>query len=353
MRVIKQDTLLSQLLGVLLIMLCAAIVVLPLVLQSLLLQDTRPRDSIVAMMEGGAEKPFVYRALVPAMASAITAVTPDVVKTVVTKRVLQWDIWQQMAQHVIVNAGETPKMLSPHYVYPIVVVILLMYMSVVMYGAVLGQLSAALFPHYRRTTLPSDTALAGILMLLMFLNEPIKVYDFPVLAFFSLGLLFLLSQRWAYYLAVFFIATFNKETTILLAGVFAVYYWKRMERKKFLSLLAAQCGLYALAIAILHAVFAASPGEYFHTYGEVIANEFARFSVVRGGMVLAVIGLVISRWKDFPPLLRCSLWLLAADAAIYVRLGQYHEYRVFFDALPVVTVMLAYSISRMRIRQTA
>ena len=59
------------------------------------------------------------------------------------------------------------------------------------------------------------------------------LYDFSTLLFFSLGLLLMVRQKWGWFLFIFTLGTLNKETTIFLYPVFALYFWNRMPRRIF------------------------------------------------------------------------------------------------------------------------
>ena len=56
----------------------------------------------------------------------------------------------------------------------------------------------------------------------------VYLYDFPQLLLFTLGLGFLYQRKWAWFYAVYVLACLNKETSVLLGVVFAVWMGRRI-----------------------------------------------------------------------------------------------------------------------------
>ncbi len=67
--------------------------------------------------------------------------------------------------------------------------------------------------------------------------------DTPMLFFMSLGFLLCLLQRWRYYFLLIFLATFNRESSILLVFLIPALHWQQGHRfiKPFLMALSSYC----------------------------------------------------------------------------------------------------------------
>ena len=87
--------------------------------------------------------------------------------------------------------------------------------------------------------------------------------DFPSLLFFTLGLIFIRRRRWGCFYPLFVIATFNRETTLLLTVIYLLTAWGTEPRRAVGMHLRLQLSLWTAAKALLFAAYRGNPGSEF------------------------------------------------------------------------------------------
>jgi hypothetical protein len=171
-----------------------------------------------------------------------------------------------------------------------------------------------------------------------------KYYDVATAAFFAFGLGLMARGKLLQYLGVFALANFNRETTILLTGVFMVNFLGQLPWRKYLLLAIAQVLLFLAIRAYVMMLYADLPGTtmlvrpienlalFMHSPIDGLAH-WAGFGIV--------IWLCARRWKHAPRILRVAfVVMLPASMILYLVLGWAYEIRVFAEIYPVVWVMV-------------
>jgi hypothetical protein len=288
------------------------------------------------MIHGTADRPFVYRALLPAATRALVALVPDGAKAALVETART-----PSRLRAVFAAMKWESELAPEYLCGVTL----------MYACFWGFFFAMRF--LARATcgpdrLLEDTAsLAAILGLPPFFTYYSYIYDPPALLLFTLGLALMARASWAAYLAVFTLGAINKETIVLLGMVFAIHFRTRMPPRAWIGLLAAQA---AIAIAVrtaLQAAYAQNPGmnvewHLFHNLQLLKAYPIGSFA----GW-LAIAALVAHGWHAKPAFLRDALWVLPALLVLTFLFGLHDELRDYYEAFPVVAVLAAHSLARM------
>ena len=205
-----------------------------------------PPAMLPDMIHGRAHQPFVKRQLVPLIVRAGLAVTPQSLDDCLRSAFERSSI----ARHLRWPAADAPEF---------VLTLAVMYAGMVGFMLVLRRLLVRLL------TL-SDTASHAVVLALaaglpVTYAGKLYLYDFTQLLLFTAGLWLMHQRRWRLYYPVFALACLNKETSILLAGVFACWQGRRILDRPNLPHLLAQ-GLLGLAIlAALAWVFRDNPGS--------------------------------------------------------------------------------------------
>jgi len=198
------------------------------------------------MMQGTAHRPFVYRTLLPTTARLVVAVTPPSLK----ERVAYVVNRDAMLRRTV--AWEPP------HAFDYVVVIALIFLCLVGYGWTLRAL-ARTAPGV--TPLLADFAsVLGLIVLPALFRYHVYPYDPPTLLLSALALLALLRRRHGifYLLLVFF--ALNKETSVLLTGLFLLRERGALRRSHLAMHAAAQLAISAGIRALLLWRFAKNPG---------------------------------------------------------------------------------------------
>ncbi len=196
--------------------------------------------------------------------------------------------------------------------------------------------------------------LAGLALLPLHFGYQNFVYDFPALALFTLGLLFLARRSWIAFYVLWPIGLLNKETFLLLAVVFAAFESDRMPRRELARHVAAQLALALVVLLALAWIFRANPGppiEY-HLARNLRMNPPPRqllHDVLYWGFVI----FALSGWRTAPRLTAATLGVGALLFGSTLFFGFLGEYRDFYEAWPLVLGLALVSLARFRPRARA
>ncbi|MES1929983.1 hypothetical protein SADO_12034 [Salinisphaera dokdonensis CL-ES53] len=180
------------------------------------------------------------------------------------------------------------------------------------------------------------------------------VYDLPA-AMFTLALVLLMAQlaaqptarRYAAYLAVFAVATVNRETTVFLLPAFLLVMWPVVGARRCLGLLALQ-GMVFLAIQLPltelfadnvnpNARLAHTPYEYHLGYNlEALANPL--YTITYLARFSAALYIPLLLWRRFLDRRLAGLLIGFALplAAVALVVGRIVEQRIFIEIVPLI-----------------
>jgi hypothetical protein len=165
------------------------------------------------------------------------------------------------------------------------------------------------------------------------------IYDPLVLAFAAV-LTYLIFREWHLrYLAVFALACFSKETTILFALSYLYCFRGKLPMTRLSAMMAAQIALFAgIYIGLLH-IFSGNPGVLVEHYwldqfnSMLEANSWPGLVAIMAMVLLFAIGITMAH-----PVLRSVFVIAVPLAALFLYGGWPREYRIFFEIWPLVVV---------------
>jgi hypothetical protein len=264
-----------------------------------------PRSTLIKMMTGAADRPFVYRVLVPGVIRVTSVLTPLSAPTVA---------------------------------------LMVMWLSLAGFALAFRSLAR------RFITQPilAETAVLLGLVGLYFSFYFGKIYDFTILFLFTLELVLMQSRRWRIYLLLFPIACLVKETTALLGLVFALHYFRTLDRRTFWTLLLSQVVVFlAIRLAITW-IFRNNPGNAleFHLLDHYRAfRSQPIFFSLWLLMLAAVAGAVAYSWRNKPLFLRHAALATALPLLIlFFSSGGPYELRNLYEAYPAVFLLCFLSL---------
>ncbi|HTK31819.1 MAG TPA: hypothetical protein VL332_07630 [Candidatus Saccharimonadaceae bacterium] len=215
--------------------------------------NVNPRARVPDMVTGVAYRPYVYRTLVPLAIRGLDALVPAPARAAADSAVANSPLLRERLRW------------EPAHATWFAWSVLLGWLSLIAFA--IG------FARLLRAVAACDPALAGLATVAplaacaMLVLVPIHfgyqnfVYDFAELALFTLALAALAASRWPAYYACFALALVNKETSLLLTGVFAIWHWRRMSARALAAHVAAQFALAALVLGAIRLAYAHAPGE--------------------------------------------------------------------------------------------
>lgn len=266
--------------------------------------------SAVAMMDGTAERPFVYRQLVPTVTNLIDQVTPDQIRNKFQSALAENPEKRNFIWRYFPNATESAQAenLWRYYVF---------------YGLTFSCMFLAILAMRQLCIMvthdkPAAT-LAAFVMALIFpilQTEGGFFYDIPELLFMALAVIFAMRGQWLALALLTAAATYNKESFLFF--VIALYPFLRMHYSAKGSVLI-ELLLVAIAVVINLVVkwyFAGNPGDVVqsqlisHLLWLIQPSSYFEFEVNYGvptpkGFniihILLLVFLIRGAWKYVPP----------------------------------------------------
>jgi hypothetical protein len=187
----------------------------------------------------------------------------------------------------------------------------------------------------------------GVLVFVFIFFLECKVYDPSTALLFAFGLGLMARGKWDVYFAVFAFACVNRETSFLLAMVFAMYglvdKWIGGWKAWALAV-GYQVFLFAAIRVCLVTIFADNPGVMMLVRpGENVRGfmELPVLCIVHWGSFAALFWMGLRRWAFAPQLVKVALMVMIPTLMVlYVVLGWSYEVRVFAEVFPVVWWMM-------------
>jgi len=290
------------------------------------------------MVYGTAWKPFVYRTFLPTAVRLISEVIPDDIHDSLSEKV--------ESSKSIMLVLEKFKW-EGEYITEYIIAMILMYFSLLGFVYVFRKLFDEIYA--------SPLWFKNLISIIMLLALPTMfqyysyLYDFPTLLLFTLGLLLLNQRKWNYFLILFFIACFNKETIILLTMIFAIHFYKddKVKRKFYYQLIAVQLIIFGVVKILLYTLFINNPGGFveFHLIDRNYLL-FNGYSLVTFITLLIILLSIFSKWDEKPKFLKDSLWIAVPLLILTLFLGFFDELRDYYEVFPVVVLLISFNIAK-------
>lgn len=295
---------------------------------------TFPPASFRRMLSGTADRPYVYRHLLPLAAHLLSPVLPKQSARQIEK-----------ASETILGAGFfREKLDGTSYPSETVLILIMMYAALIGFAITMRRFVRDLGYSSRVQFLFPPMVLLGSAVFFLGFG---RMYDFPLLLFFSLGLYLMYREAWAWYLLVFACGTLNKETTILLYPAFALYFFSRMPRRKFVVLSGCQFGIYVMIQGIIRFVFRDNSGApvewHFHdwiTQLGAIAKTAPYLPALWAVVLLVTTIAVLHQWPNKPAFIRLALSILPVFVILLVVWGFPLEIRGMLEVYPIVAILV-------------
>ena len=300
------------------------------------------------MVYGRAPQPFVTRTLVPWLIRAAVAVTPPAARARVAEGV----------RRTLTTDGKPVWLYQYPFEFTVAKNILLLF--TVGFAFALWWLA--------RLTLdvpaPAHDAIPAVVLFALpgLYGYGSMLYDLPSLALFTLGLALIAARRFRLYALAFAACVVNKETALLLTLVWAISEARRLKLKQLAFGVYLQVGFWLVVRGFIFWYFRNNPGEAIAVHlfrnAEVLAvpgNWFlfrpvANWLVLPMGFnVLYVLGFIVSLFalKRAPRFLKDACWVVPPVFVLTWLFGNVDEMRVYYELLPIVTLVLFHGLYRL------
>ncbi|MCX7008005.1 MAG: hypothetical protein NTY53_12290 [Kiritimatiellaeota bacterium] len=293
-----------------------------------------PPAMLTDMIRGQAHRPFVTRALAPWLIRGTLQLMPKEM----VQRLTHWAASASQGKALCQKLN-----LQPDQAAETLAMALVSYLALIVFAISLYWFLRAL---YEVTATQCGVAVVLALAALpCFFKYYSYLYDFPTLALFTLGLVFMVRQQWGCYLVSLALTTWSKETAILLPVIFSVHHRVAWRTPKFLWLLGVQLGLYALIRGWLCWLFKNQPGAAveFHLGHNLFLPPYDLGQFIA---LLLVLWSVCADWSRKPLFLKNACIIILPLLGLTLVLGLLDEYRDYYELLPLVVALAFYTISR-------
>lgn len=187
------------------------------------------------------------------------------------------------------------------------------------------------------------TTILCVELLFLLVVKDKKIYDIATVFLITLALGLLARQKFVGFFLLYPLACLNRETTFLLTVFFAIFYFKRIDKRTYWFGLVYQSLIYLAIRLALGLWFIHNPGTlaYYRPLENIrlyIAHPFTTFISV--AFLLLILYFVINKWSGKPIFLRVGFVVFFPILMLlYVILGVSFEFRVFIEVYPIVFLL--------------
>lgn len=287
------------------------------------------------MISGEAHRPFVYRTLVPSTIKIISDNTPVSLKDRVENYFFQKQWFDKLLKISDVS-------------FELILAILLTLGCFIAFPFLLRMLLGKVLdlPSFTLDFMP----LVGIILLPTFFLYNHYIYDPATLVLFTSAFIAIFSSRWKLYYFILPLAVINKETSILLLGVFFFYAFKKMSNTKLILHLSAQFLLWFSLKFLISMHYSNNPGSFveFHLFDHnLILYKHILPLIYFIVVVLLFSYYIFNDWNLKPKFIRFSfLLIIFCQGGLALFLGWIDELRGYYEAYPLAIILMAPTINK-------
>jgi len=302
--------------------------------------------TLANMVNGTAEKPYVYRVLVSEIIAFFVQITPVSVQQsagaalMTLKDCSLIDAVFLQPPHPHPAASEMAQFYMLSYMRMITGIVLCLFLAG--YTIALYKLAATLFPGEQAMIL--FTPLIGLIAVPA-LNG-FYIYDFSALCLATCGYYCLAVKQWRWYLFWFTLACLNKETSVFLCIFYGLWFYRRLPAPFFAKYLGIQLAIYAVIKGAITWWFRDNPGVFIMTRWQSLQASTIMEGYNYHALIINLAGIfmLVHHWQEKPLFARCGLWNFLLMLIAFFLFGHPHEYRVFYDVMPLLVVLITHTL---------
>jgi hypothetical protein len=282
------------------------------------------------MIGGTAHKPFVCRALLPTTTRLIATVTPAQIRSAAT-RITE--------NNPVVRTAFDALGWDAAIAYQFLTASLLMYICFVGFAYYCAKLAIAASRLDNNPLLLPFLALLALYLLPRFFRYASYVYDPAQLCLYTASLYYLARLKLTRFVLFFLLTALNKETSILLIPIFAVFCWTSIPKRQYVALLILLVSVCVAVRALVFWQFYYNPGINSFAIGRTHNLSFyTHLNIYSGsGYFALLLAMACWQWKQRPRFLRIALpFALLPLISLCLFFGWIDEWRAYYEAYPVV-----------------
>ncbi|MBN1634321.1 MAG: hypothetical protein JW917_09170 [Ignavibacteria bacterium] len=302
----------------------------------------RPFD-VDDMIEGKYRKPYVYRTLVPTTIRIISNIIPESIH-----KNTEYFVRQNSKLNATFDNLEWQKEVALKFFISSVFMIL----SFIAFGYLIPNF-VFLFTEIARTYL-NKIFISGLSLVLLpgFFLYGSHIYDPPQLFLFALALYVLYKRKFSLFYPLFILVTINKETSLLLVGIFFFYFYRKIPEKKYVYLIITYVFTYLVVRLFIIYIFSENEGPFLE-YHFSEHNLSIRYSLIaltmNSGFFILLVLLNFLGWKTKPEFIKISFWVIFIPTFVLtIFFGYLDELRIYYELYPILLTSSALTINQLR-----
>jgi hypothetical protein len=301
-----------------------------------------------------AARPYVARTLLPTTVRALSSVVPADLRARAARSVEASPRAQQIFSINKQHLSHTGRpRLEADYPVEDSIAVVVMFGCLIAFAYAMRALFDALYasPPLYRNLIPA-LAVIGLPPWFAYVSY---AYDFCTLLCSTLCLVFLARGRRRAFLIAFTAACFNKETSVLIIFLFVTYELLsgQMERRRWITLAAAQVAIYCAVRGLLAILFRHNPGvmgeNHFWDHNVPLIRDWLRYGWGLTDLTARalVVFCIVYRWNEKPLLLRCGLIMAPPLLIACLFFGYLDEYRAYLECYPIFVLLVLDTVGRL------
>lgn len=295
------------------------------------------------MIEGKYRKPYVYRTLIPTTIRIISNLIPENIHK---------NTENFVRQTPKLNATFDNLRWQKEPALKFFISSVFMILCFIAFGYLIPNF-VFLFADIAKTYL-NKIFISGLSLVLLpgFFLYGSHIYDPPQLFLFALALYFLYRQKFNLFYLLFILVTINKETSLLLIGVFFFYFFRKIPDKKFIYLIILYIFTYLIIRVIITYVFSENEGPFLE-YHFTEHNLRIRYSLIaltmNSGFFILLLFLTFIKWKTKPVFIKTSFWVIFLSIFVLtIFFGYLDELRVYYELYPILLTSSAITLNQIK-----
>jgi hypothetical protein len=288
--------------------------------------------------------PLAYRVLIPQTISFLQTHSPDWLRFSLTNTLLEMHHTPLGKYLFPTNDPWNPRGISKENIYNTFVMSVVVYVTLIGFIVMLYRLADVLFPESRIYALLAP--IFALIILPVFIRPFAYTYDFAELFFITLGLYYMLKERWRSLIICFFFACLNKDTSFYLLVFFVFHYYRRLKESVYYYLIGLLVLIYTAVKISLKIYFSNFLLGHKFQMAAFYSNleSMYRYDAMNLVWLFIFIYLFGYRWISKPLFLRNGMWMVAASFCGYLLFGGAGEYRGLYGCMPVLFLLLTHSV---------
>lgn len=298
--------------------------------------------SVERLVNGTADRPFVYRQLVPQMVRFVDSLVSEEILQSVSKPAfkLYLDTTKRMKRLTERKKRSLENIKDKHVKYWFIASCITL-----LFLCGYGMCTFLLARHfYEQPIAPYVAIIIAYSIIPIGLFRAAHPYDMSVLFFIAACFYAIIKHELFWLIALFLLASINKETSVYVILLYALLAKKDTN---YIKIIIALFAIWAAVTLWTHVIYADNRGVAITMHWfkvDYIQRLGVSLSFNKMATLFATFFIIMYKWDEKPLLVRRSMWVVAVSIIAWILFGIISEMRAMYEAYPFLVLMLTHSI---------